>query len=238
MVEAFGDDDSVGAVSCRVHEARRDATITELRIIYPSGTLYVPWDRKIGMQEIDCPSGQAFMVRKKVFRSVGGFDPDYFAYYDEVDLGWRIRLRGYKVVYSPDANIIHKGSHSFAKLPAFVPTFLSERNRMLACVKNLGASSLAGFVLAEMFNLTYRSFRGMLSREWRPADSGYVLAFFDFLRKMSGAIASRSLIQRSRKRTDREIFSGSLPQVIEPHSQKELIFRCVLDIISRALPAR
>jgi GT2 family glycosyltransferase len=238
MVEAFGDDDSIGAVSCRVYEARRDATITELRIIYPSGTLYIPWDREIGRQEIDCPSGQAFMVRKTVFRSVGGFDPDYFAYYDEVDLGWRIRLRGYKVIYSPDANVTHKGSHSFAKLPAFVPTFLSERNRMLACVKNLDACSLAGFLLAEMFNLAYRSFRGMLTRESRRADSGYVLAFFDFLRKMSGALASRSLVQGSRKQTDREIFSGSLPRIIEPYSRKELIFRCVLDIISHALPAR
>jgi GT2 family glycosyltransferase len=238
MVEVVGGDISVGAGSSRVYEASRRASITELKIIYPSGILYIPWNKDVGMKQVDSPSGPAFVVRKSVFLSVGGFDPDYFAYYDEVDLGWRIRLLGYKIVYNPHANVIHEGSHSFRRLPLFVPTLLSERNRMLSCVKNLGPTSLAAFILAEAFNLAYRTFRGVSSSMWRPIDKGYALALFSFACKAHGALERRRPVQRSRRRTDREIFSASLPQVMETLSRKELVFRCVLELISRAFPPR
>jgi GT2 family glycosyltransferase len=238
MVEVAAADDSIGACSSRVYEASRKATITELRIIYPSGTLHIPWNKDVRMREIDCPSGQAFVIRKRAFNSVGGFDPDYFAYYDEVDLGWRIRLLGYKVVYNPYANVIHEGSHSFGKFPAFLPTLLSERNRMLACVKNLGPISLGVFIFAEAFNLAFRAFRGVFSSSWRPIDRGYALAFFGFVCKLRRALRRRRLVQRSRRRTDRQMFSASLPRIMEPLSRKELVFRCVLEIISRAVPPR
>lgn len=238
MVEVAGADDSVGACSSRVYEASRKATITELRIIYPLGTLHIPWNKDVRIREIDCPSGQAFVIRKRAFHSVGGFDPDYFAYYDEVDLGWRIRLLGYKVVYNPYANVIHEGSYSFGKLPAFLPTLLSERNRMLACVKNFGPASLAAFIFAEAFNLAYRAFRGVFSSRRQPIDTGYALAFFGFVCKLRRALRRRTLVQRSRRRTDREMFSASLPRIIEPLSRKELVFRCVLEFITRAVPPR
>jgi GT2 family glycosyltransferase len=238
MVEVVDSDVFVGAVSSRVYELSRQATMTELRIIYPSGTLYVPWNKDVGIQEVSSPSGPAFVVRKHVFRSVGGFDPDYFAYYDEVDLGWRIRLLGYKVVYNPHANVIHEGSHSFGKLPVFLPTLLSERNRMLACMKNLGPTSIAAFILAEAFNLAYRAFRGLFSSRWRPIDRGYALAFFGFVCRARRALGRRTSVQRSRRRTDQEIFSASPPRIMEPLSRKELVFRCVLEFISRAFPAR
>jgi hypothetical protein len=237
MVQTFSDDNSIGMVSSRVYEKERNATITELRVIYPLGTLYVPWNKQIGRLEIDSPTGQAFAVRRQAFKSVGGFDPDYFAYYDEVDLGWRIRLQGYRIMYDPRACVIHEGSHSFRRLPSFVPQFLSERNRMLSCVKNLALASLMAFIVAETFNLVYRAFRGIVSKRWRVVDTGYTLGLIGFLRLLRRALEKRTLVQRSRTLRDREIFSASLPQIMEPLSQKELVFRCVLDVISRILPA-
>jgi GT2 family glycosyltransferase len=238
MVEVIDADVSIGAVGSKVLEVRRHATITELRIIYPLGTLYIPWNKEIGILDIDCPSGQAFVVRKQVFHLVGGFDPNYFAYYDEVDLGWRIRLQGYNIVCNPHAMIVHEGAHSFGRLPEFLPTLLSERNRMMACVKNLESTSLAAFIFAEVFNLVYKAFRGILSRQWRPIDKGYALAFVGFVRILRRALGRRALVQGSRKRTDRQIFSASLPRIIVPLSRKELMFRSVLEIISRVFPAR
>jgi len=238
MVDVIVADASVGAASSRVYYARRSKTITEFRIIYPSGTIYVPWNKKIGIEEIDFPSGAAFVVRKRVFRSVGGFDPDYFAYYDDVDLGWRIRLQGYKVVYNPYANIIHEGSHSFRRVPVFLRIALFERNRMMTCMKNLGPTSLAAFMFAEAFNIAFRTFRGILSNRWKSTDKGYTLGFIGFMRKMRRTWWRRASIQHSRKRTDGEIFSTSLPRVMRPLSRRELVFRSVLEIISRTSPPR
>lgn len=241
MVDVASSDVSVGAVSCQVYELRAQSTITELRIIYPTGTVYTPWNKKNAcVQEIDCPSGQAFVVRKRIFRSVGEFDADYFAYYDDADLGWRIRLQGYRVVLNPRATIIHRGHHAFGKFGTRIPTahILSERNRMLACIKNLAATSLPAFAIAEAFNVLYRTLRGILRVSWRPVDKAYILALVGFAWKLRGAWEKRLLVQQSRRRSDREIFSMSLPRMVLPTSRKEFMYRSLLDIVSRIFPAR
>jgi GT2 family glycosyltransferase len=49
----------------------------------------------------------ALIVRRDVFNEVGGFDEDYFLLREETDLCWRIRLRGYKVVFIPNSIVYH-----------------------------------------------------------------------------------------------------------------------------------
>lgn len=52
-------------------------------------------------------SGAAFVVRRKVFEKVNGFDEKIFMYAEDVDLSWRIRAEGYKLIYVPRAKITH-----------------------------------------------------------------------------------------------------------------------------------
>lgn len=52
-------------------------------------------------------SGADMMIRKSVLDEVGMFDPDFFMYYEETELTWRIKKRGYKIASVPDAKIIH-----------------------------------------------------------------------------------------------------------------------------------
>ncbi|MGN7821876.1 glycosyltransferase family 2 protein [Chitinophaga sp. 22536] len=52
-------------------------------------------------------SGADMMIRKAVFDEVGGFDPEFFMYYEETELTWRVRKKGYKIVSVPAAKIIH-----------------------------------------------------------------------------------------------------------------------------------
>ncbi|HEX6715138.1 MAG TPA: glycosyltransferase family 2 protein [Thermoleophilaceae bacterium] len=54
--------------------------------------------------------GGAALYRRDVFLEVGGFDEDYFLYYDDVDLAFRIRLAGWRGRYVPDAVVAHVGS--------------------------------------------------------------------------------------------------------------------------------
>jgi hypothetical protein len=60
-------------------------------------------------QEVFHPTMYACAMKKSLFYQVGGFYPDYIIYYDEVDLGWKLRLLGYKCVAVPSSAVRHKG---------------------------------------------------------------------------------------------------------------------------------
>ena len=57
-------------------------------------------------------SGACLLVRREVFEKVGGFDPGYFMYFEDVDLGFRFGKAGYRNVYAPSAVATHSGAHS------------------------------------------------------------------------------------------------------------------------------
>ena len=57
-------------------------------------------------------SGACLLVRRDAFERLGGFDPGYFMYFEDVDLGYRIGKAGYRSVYAPSAVAVHSGAHS------------------------------------------------------------------------------------------------------------------------------
>lgn len=57
-------------------------------------------------------SGSCLLLRREVFDEVGGFDPAYFMYFEDLDLGERIGRAGWQNVYVPTAMITHEGAHS------------------------------------------------------------------------------------------------------------------------------
>jgi hypothetical protein len=66
---------------------------------------------------------------------VGGFAPDAFAYYEDVDLGWRMWLAGYSVVHVPSAVVRHRGGGSADTLPTGRSAVLHERNALANVVR-------------------------------------------------------------------------------------------------------
>lgn len=62
--------------------------------------------------EVDAVSGAAMMVRKEAFEKVGGFDSNFFLFFEENDLCRRIQKQGYKIMFLPAAEIVHWGSKS------------------------------------------------------------------------------------------------------------------------------
>ena len=60
--------------------------------------------------------GHAFLIRRNVFLEIGGFDPAFGrGYYEDIDLGRRLNLRGWRLGVYPDAHIYHKGGGSFGR---------------------------------------------------------------------------------------------------------------------------
>jgi hypothetical protein len=70
------------------------------------------WESK---SPIECAwvSGAAMFIRKEIFEKIGGFDENFFMYFEDIDLCKRARLVGYKVIYFPEFVINHFGGKSF-----------------------------------------------------------------------------------------------------------------------------
>jgi N-acetylglucosaminyl-diphospho-decaprenol L-rhamnosyltransferase len=63
-------------------------------------------------------SGSCILLRRKAFAEIDGFDPAYFMYFEDVDLGDRLSRAGWSSVYVPSARVVHRGGHSTERAPA------------------------------------------------------------------------------------------------------------------------
>jgi N-acetylglucosaminyl-diphospho-decaprenol L-rhamnosyltransferase len=62
-------------------------------------------------------SGSCLLVDLEAFWSVGGFDPGYFMYFEDVDLAERLGRRGWLHIYAPSAVVVHEGGHATKREP-------------------------------------------------------------------------------------------------------------------------
>lgn len=85
--------------------------------------------------------GAAFMIKRDVFDSLGGFDERFFMVYEDVDLSYRARLAGYRCWYAADAVVRHAGSATLGRLSASA-VFYGQRNLEWTWIKNTPASLL------------------------------------------------------------------------------------------------
>jgi len=86
--------------------------------------------------EVFSACGAAAVYPLDAFDQVGGFDEDYFAYVEDVDLGFRLRLAGYKCIFLPDAVVHHVGSGSTEKRSDF-SVYYGQRNLVWTFFKNM-----------------------------------------------------------------------------------------------------
>src|SRR5439155_7651017 len=80
--------------------------------------------------------GGSMLVQRDVFLAVGGFDPDYFAFFEDVDLGWRLWLLGYRVTLTPSAITYHRHHGTTNVIPNHRVHVLYERNALYTIYKN------------------------------------------------------------------------------------------------------
>jgi GT2 family glycosyltransferase len=81
-------------------------------------------------------SGAALMIRSEIFKSAGGFDDDFFAHQEEIDLCWRVQNLGYKVAIQPLSFVYHVGGGTLPKSSPF-KTYLNYRNNLYLIEKNI-----------------------------------------------------------------------------------------------------
>lgn len=94
------------------------------------GGLGEPAAEHLQVSEIASISGATFAVRREVWERLGGFDPVYFAYCEDVDLSLRAWQSGLRVVFEPAAQVVHH--YEFARNRA--KNYLLERNQLISLI--------------------------------------------------------------------------------------------------------
>ncbi|HWC81268.1 MAG TPA: glycosyltransferase [Pseudonocardiaceae bacterium] len=98
-------------------------------------------------------TGSAMFVRADVFRAIGGFDERFFMFYEDVDLGWRCNLRGWRVRYVPESLAYHRHHASVSEVDGkdnARELYLLQRNALAMMYKNFSDETLASVLPAAM----------------------------------------------------------------------------------------
>jgi N-acetylglucosaminyl-diphospho-decaprenol L-rhamnosyltransferase len=142
------------------------------------------------------PCAAAAMWRADTFKALGGFEESYFCYCEDVDLGFRHRLAGGRVVQLAEAKVSHMGSASSGRLSDFA-VYHGTRNRLWTFVRCMPG------ILFWLLVLPHLAATLLLwaHTAWRGAGGAYGRGLRDGLAHLPTVWASRSSIQRTRKVT-------------------------------------
>ena len=86
-------------------------------------------------REVFWATGACLFIRSECYHKVNGFDEDFFAHMEEIDLCWRLKNKGYKIMYCPDSTVYHVGGGTLNKTSSH-KTFLNFRNNLILICKN------------------------------------------------------------------------------------------------------
>jgi len=192
-------------------------------------------------------NGGAMMINKKVFIEAGGFDEDFFAYYEDVDLGWRLWVLGYRVIFSPKSIVYHHHHGTSRVVSEDRLRFLKERNSIYSVFKNYDENNLSRILsatLSSVFNRVFTDIKfdykkyydlsGLISKKIKKEKAAIsdeplssLMAVKDFMDNLPSLIKKREKIQSARKRDDKAIFSYFKGQFLsvsgDPEYQKNQV---------------
>ena len=133
------------------------------------GRIFDSLEKDVAQYEDDCEifwaSGACFFIRNSVYKELGGFDSDFFAHQEEIDLCWRAKNRGYTIKYNPKSIVYHIGG---ATLNQESPrkTFLNFRNSLLMLTKNLPQKNLTYVLFFRLILDGIAGLRFLLQGKW------------------------------------------------------------------------
>jgi GT2 family glycosyltransferase len=141
-------------------------------------------------REVFSACAAAALYPRRGFLEAGGFDEDYFAYHEDVDLGFRLRLLGMRCYLVPAAVVFHIGAYSTGSRSAFA-VYHGHRNLVWTYVKNMPAPwfwlYLPLHIAVNILSIIYFVFAG------HPV--AILRAKLDALRGLSRALSKRQVVQ-------------------------------------------
>jgi GT2 family glycosyltransferase len=142
----------------------------------------------------------AALYRRNVLAEIGGFDEDFFLIFEDADLSFRAQLAGYSCVFVPSARVYHKSNASIGTLSETY-VYYGHRNLEFVFFQNMPASLLLRFLpthlLYDALALLHFAARGRAGAFLRAKASAF--------REIPAILRKRRRVQRSRRRTPREV---------------------------------
>lgn len=173
-------------------------------------------ESKRGYDEIFSPCAAAALYKRDAFLEVGGFDENFFSQIDDVDLGFRLRLSGYKCLHVPNAIVYHIGSASFGK-NSQLTDYYAHRNMVWTFFKNMPSLMfwryLPQHILINIFILLRLSLKGRSSVIFK--------AKWDALKDLKRILKQRKVIQNSSHINSKEVLAAMPKGWLLPFSREK-----------------
>lgn len=155
-VERFAESDRIGAVASRVLDWDGElvdyvgSAMTWFGMGYKPDTAQKEPPTSMERRDVLFGTGSAMFVRRDVYEELGGFDERYFMFFEDVDFGWRLNLRGWRFAYEPASLAYHKHHASMGAFGSHAENYLLERNALFTLYKNLERPDLLEALPASM----------------------------------------------------------------------------------------
>jgi len=174
-------------------------------------------------RELPFACGGAMLIGRSAFLDVGGFDPAYFAYFEDVDLGWRLRLAGNRIRLAAGARAFHRHHGTAGAYPSFQRALLLERNALRSLIKNVDDENLGRLLPAALMLLIERvlvasgsdradyDFGARSERETETIARSALAplhAVGDIVAELDSLIDERRRIQARRRVSDPDVFAS------------------------------
>lgn len=175
------------------------------RLGYPfcRGRIFQKLERDKGQydttQEIFWASGAAMFIRANLFHDIGGFDGSYFAHLEEIDLCWRLKRAGYKIMVRPKSVVYHVGGGTLSyENPQ--KTYLNFRNSLFTLVKNESISKLIWLIPLRLLLDGLAGVMFLMKGQFKNTGA-IVKAHWHFFPKIIALLAQRKIVLEYIKKT-------------------------------------
>jgi GT2 family glycosyltransferase len=207
------EDPAIGIVSARLRLLDRPEVLNsagnEVHVtgIAWAGLYGEPAESVAELRDVAFPTGAAMAIRRELFEELDGFTEELFMYQEDLVLGWRVRLRGLRVVVNPEADVYHQ--YDFGRNPG--KHYLLERNRLVFVLSSYSTRLLV--LLGPVLVATEAAMLALAVKEGWTRDK---LAGWAWLLQNAGWLRRhRRQTQRLRRVRDREL-ARFLSPVIAP----------------------
>lgn len=217
-IKKFEKDSTVGAIQCKLLLKKDKKSIDYVgEYIGQNGFLVQrapvgeldkgQYDQEV---EILAAKSAGMFIRKDVFKKTGGFDPDYFIYVEETDLGWRTWLAGYKIIFVPSSIVYHEFGTSTVILGKnknnYNAKFHGSKNYILTLLKNLDSSHLFSILPVHVFLWLSLAWYSLFKSQFRYFWWIHKGIIWNLLH-ISSSLHKRKLVQSRRKISDKKLFA-------------------------------
>lgn len=182
-------------------------------------------DRSEGNEPVEMGfgCGCSLLIKREVYLEVGGFDPDYIIYHEDVDLCWKMRLSGYSVMYVPESVVYHHlGGGTVRSIENPWKAYLCQKNRLANIIKNMGPRMLVSALLVSLAYDVVRSARYILLRRGDLLKM-LLRGYAETIGNLKKLLKDRRRVQSMRTVSDRDLRRFFFPLISSAFEYRRLL---------------